>query len=154
LSQFGVILALIFSLIIAIFAIANNQPIEVNYLYGKAEVSAIVVILGAAILGALVIFLLSMFRQIRISFQIRSLRNEVENYKSKNAEMEKERERLLAQVEQLSELSAGGQMAVTGEQVQEEEIPAQALQGSGESPGDHHAPQVDAAGEEEDEDRT
>ncbi len=153
-SQFGVILALIFSLIIAIFAIANNQPIEVNYLYGKAEVSAIVVILGAAILGALVIFLLSMFRQIRISFQIRNLRNEVESYKNKTTEMEKERERLLAQVEQLSELSAGGQAAVTGEQDKEEEIPARALQESEESPGDHEAPHVDAAGDEKDEDHT
>ncbi len=153
-SQFGVILALIFSLIIAIFAIANNQPIEVNYLYGKAEVSAIVVILGAAILGALVIFLLSMFRQIRISFQIRNLRNEVENYKNKTTELEKERERLLAQVEQLSELSAGGPMAVTGEQDKEGGIPARDFQESEESPGDHEAPQVDAAGDEEDEDHT
>ena len=112
-SQFGVILALIFSLIIAIFAIANNQPIEVNYLYGKAEVSAIVVILGAAILGALVIFLLSMFRQIRFSFQIRNLRSEIELYKNRAFELEKERERLSAQVEQFSYLSAGGQDVVT-----------------------------------------
>ena len=114
-SQFGVILALIFSLVIAIFAIANNQPIQVNYLYGKAEVSAIVVILGAAILGALVIFLLSLFRQIRIGFQIRSLRHEVDNYKNKTMELEKERERLMAQVEQLSDLNAGGQTVVTVE---------------------------------------
>ena len=112
-NQFGVILALVFSLIIAIFAIANNQLIEVNYLYGKAEVSAIVVILGAAILGALVIFLLSMFRQIRMSFQIRSLRNELENYKNKMMELEKERERLVTQVEHAAEVSAGGQAAVT-----------------------------------------
>jgi len=112
LSQFGVILALIFSLIIAIFAIANNQLIEVNYLYGKAEVSAIVVILGAAILGALVIFLLSMFRQIRMSFQIRSLRNELESYKNKTQELEKERERLVTQADQSVEASAGGQAAV------------------------------------------
>ncbi len=112
-SQFGVILALIFSLIIAIFAIANNQPIEVNYLYGKAEVSAIVVILGAAILGALVIFLLSVIRQIRFSFQIRNLRSEVELYKNRSFELEKERERLSAQVEQLSKQPAGKQDIVT-----------------------------------------
>ncbi len=153
-SQFGVILALFFSLIIAIFAIANNQFIEVNYLYGKAEVSAIVVILGAAILGSLAIFLLSMFRQIRISFQIRSLRNEVESYKNKTAEMENERERLLAQIEQLSELSAAGQLAVAGEQDNEEEIRAQALQGKEEGLVDHDAPQRETASGEEDEDHT
>lgn len=114
-SQFGVILALVFSLVIAIFAIANNQPIEVNYLYGKAEVSAIIIILGSAILGALVIFLLSMFRQIRMGFQIRGLRNEIEDHKKKALELEKERERLMAQVEQF-EMSGGGQAAVTMEQ--------------------------------------
>ncbi len=102
-NQFGVILALLFSMIIALFAIANNQPIEVNYLYGRAEVSAVIVILGAAILGALVIFLLNLFRQFRTGFQIRSLRQEIASLQDKFQEVEAERDSLLVQLGQLQE---------------------------------------------------
>lgn len=104
-SQVGVILALIFSLIIAIFAIANNQPIVVNYLYGRAEMSAVIVILGAAILGALIMFMLNLFRQIKVGFQVRGLRHEIKELKDKLAGLEKERDALLLQVGQLQEAS-------------------------------------------------
>ena len=97
-SQFGVILALIFSLVIAIFALANNQPIIVNYLYGKTEISAVIVILGAAILGAFVIFLLNMFKQIKTGFQIRSLQSELKESRSQLSELKNERDDLLVQI--------------------------------------------------------
>ena len=100
-SQFGVILALIFSLVIAIFALANNQPIIVNYLYGKTEISAVIVILGAAILGAFVIFLLNMFKQIKTGFQIRSLQSELKESRSQLSELKNERDDLLMQIGQL-----------------------------------------------------
>lgn len=102
-SQFGVILALIFSLVIAIFALANNQLIIVNYLYGKTEISAVIVILGAAILGAFVIFLLNMFKQIKTSFRIRSLQSELNESRSQIEELKSERDALLVQLGQLQD---------------------------------------------------
>lgn len=102
-SQFGVILALIFSLVIAVFAIANNQPIVVNYLYGKTEISAVVVILGAAILGALVMFLLNMFKQIKTGFRLRNLQGQVNDLSARVDELTGERDALLVQVGQLKE---------------------------------------------------
>lgn len=110
-NQFGVILALLFSMIIALFAIANNQPIVVNYLYGRAEISAVIVILGAAILGALVIFLLNIFRQVRTGLMMRNLRQEIDNLQEKIQEIEAERDSLLVQI---------GQLQKTGEEVDEE----------------------------------
>lgn len=105
-SQFGVILALIFSLLIAIFALANNQLIIVNYLYGKTEISAVIVILGAAILGAFVIFLLNIFKQIKAGFRLRSLQSELNEVRSQVNELENERDALLLQLGQLQESSA------------------------------------------------
>lgn len=110
-NQFGVILALLFSMIIALFAIANNQPIVVNYLYGRAEVSAVIVILGAAVLGALVIFLLNIFRQVRTGLMMRGLRQEIDNLQEKIQEIEAERDSLLVQI---------GQLQKTGEEAGEE----------------------------------
>ncbi len=116
-NQFGVILALIFSLIIAIFAIANQHPIIINYLYGRTEVSAIVVILGAAILGALVIFMINLVKNIRTRLQLRSLRSEINQLKEKLHGIEKERDALLAQVGQLQEeaLAVEGEKEASGE---------------------------------------
>lgn len=102
-SQFGVILALIFSLVIAVFAIANNQPIVVNYLYGKTEISAVVVILGAAILGALVMFLLNIFKQIKTGFRLRNLQGQVNDLSARVDELTGERDALLVQIGQLQE---------------------------------------------------
>ncbi len=102
-SQFGVILALIFSLVIAIFALANNQLIIVNYLYGKTEISAVIVILGAAILGAFVMFLLNMFKQIKTSFHMRSLQSELGESRSQIDELKSERDALLVQLGQLQD---------------------------------------------------
>ncbi len=100
-NQLGVILALIFSLIIALFALANQQPVTISYLYGEAQVSAIVVILGSAILGALIIFLLSLFRHIRMTFTVRGLRSELNTLKEQLQEKEEESEMLQDQIEQL-----------------------------------------------------
>ncbi len=104
-SQFGVIMALIFSLLIAIFALANNQPIIVNYLYGKTEISAVIVILGAAILGAFVIFLLNMFKQIKAGFRLRSLQNELNEVRSQVNELKDERDALHLKLGQLQNSS-------------------------------------------------
>ncbi len=110
-NQFGVILALLFSMIIALFAIANNEPIVVNYLYGRTEVSAVIVIIGSAILGALVVFLLSIFRQVRTGLMMRGLRQEINNLQEKIQEIEVERDSLLVQI---------GQLQKTGEEAGEE----------------------------------
>lgn len=106
-SQIGVILALLFSLIIALFALANQQPVNLNYLYGETEVSAIVVILGSSILGALVIFLLSLFRHIKMTFKVRSLSNELNTLKENIQSLEEEKDALINQVELLSGQAKG-----------------------------------------------
>ncbi len=136
-SQLGVILALIFSLIIAVFAIANHQPVSINYLYGRAEVSAVVVILGSAILGALVMFLLSLIRQVRANFQIKGLRNEVEELKDNLRNLEGERDALFAQVGQLQSTAAGVETGGAGEPTQKEEV---AEEGLSEAEGKDHEP--------------
>jgi uncharacterized integral membrane protein len=105
-GQLGVLLALIFSLIIAVLAIANNQPVIINYLYGRAEVSAVVIILGAAVLGALTIFILSLFGKIKGKLQFRNMRNDLKNLKEKLQSLQNERDLLLAQVGRLQETLA------------------------------------------------
>lgn len=99
-SQYSVIAALVFSLIIAVFALANSQPVLINYLFGKTEVSAIIVILCAAASGAFIIFLLNLVRQIKASLRIRGLRNDIKILEERVQELEKERDFFQVQAEQ------------------------------------------------------
>ena len=102
-SQLSIILALLFSLVIAVLAIANNQPVVISYLYGSTEISAVVVILVSAFLGALAIFLLSIVRHIKVSLQFRSMRNEIKDLHHKAQALAEERDDLLTQLGMLQE---------------------------------------------------
>ena len=64
-GSFYLILGLVFSLIIAIVALANTESVTVSYIFGRAEVSLILLILGSAFIGVLVMGLFSLFRSIR-----------------------------------------------------------------------------------------
>ncbi len=108
-SQLGVILALVFSIFIAIFALANNQPIAINYLVGKTDVSAVLVILGAAFLGALTIFLLGVYRQVKAVLRLRALQGELTELRTQLQAVEQERDSLLLQLGQWQEETTGAE---------------------------------------------
>src|SRR4051794_3200071 len=65
--------ALLFAILIAVFSVANVEAVPVNYVFGKTEWPLVLVILGAALLGALVSGLFAAFR----SFLTRKHRNEL-----------------------------------------------------------------------------
>lgn len=97
-SQVGVILALVFSLIIAVFAILNNEPVVINYLFNTVEVSAVIVILGSAVSGAIVVFLLGVYRQIKLVVKMRGLTAEVQEREKELKELSQEHEALLNKI--------------------------------------------------------
>lgn len=90
-GSFYLILGLIFSLLIAIIALANTENVTVNYIFGRAEVSLILLILGAAFFGALAMGLFSIFRSIRTAFAFRELRNEQKVLQKQLKTMEEEK---------------------------------------------------------------
>lgn len=138
-SQFGVLLALVFSLIIAVLAIANNQPVVINYLYGSTEVSAVVIILGAAVLGALVIFILSIFGHVKKSLQLRNMRNELKSLQEKVQSLQNERDILLANVGRLEEALANAERKTAGVQEDEDFLEEPTLCYEPEENGDKNA---------------
>jgi len=75
-GSFYLILSLIFSLIIAFVALANNDTVTISYIFGHLEVSLILLILGSAVTGALAMGLFSIFRSIRTAFAFRKLRSQ------------------------------------------------------------------------------
>lgn len=53
-GQGSFILALVFALIVAIFAVINVDAVEVNYLFGTGKAPLILVILGSVLMGGVI----------------------------------------------------------------------------------------------------
>ena len=71
------LLAIFFALLVAIFAVQNAVPVEINFLAWQfRQISLVLVILGSAAFGALVVFLLGIVKQIRQTRMIRELRSQ------------------------------------------------------------------------------
>lgn len=82
-----IIAALIFALLIAIFASQNAELVEIEFIFWQTETPLVVVALIAAILGALIIGLPGWVKQFRQSYLVRSLRQKI-------SRLEKEKEDL------------------------------------------------------------
>ncbi len=90
-GSFYLIMGLVFSLIIAIMALANNETVTVSYIFGRAEVSLILLILGSAFVGALTMGLFALFRSIRTAFSFREMRQKEEALQKKVKDLEEEK---------------------------------------------------------------
>lgn len=72
--QFYLIGGLIFALVVAVFAVQNATPVDIAFLGWRfRNISLVLVILGAAALGALVVFLPAFGRQLKLGLQLREL---------------------------------------------------------------------------------
>ena len=98
-TQWSLIVALLFSLLIAVFAIVNNEVVAVNFLFNTVEVSLVLLILGSAAIGAVIMIFLSLVRHVRTGFQVRDLKKKIRQLEE---ELES-REELLTQKGQEAE---------------------------------------------------
>ncbi|HEX7057284.1 MAG TPA: lipopolysaccharide assembly protein LapA domain-containing protein [Bacilli bacterium] len=75
--QWTFILALIFALVVALFAVFNVESVPVNYIFGEANLPLIIVILGAALIGGLFVGSVGIIWQIRLKRKIRQLEKDL-----------------------------------------------------------------------------
>ena len=88
--QIALIIALIFSIIIAIFAVQNTQSVAVTFLtFQTQELSVSIVVLASAAVGALLTFFFGLWRQLRSSLTLRSDRKKIEQLDSSLAELQR-----------------------------------------------------------------
>ncbi|KKI92337.1 hypothetical protein WQ54_10130 [Bacillus sp. SA1-12] len=53
--QWSILLAILFALIVALFAVINVDPVKVDYLFGTAEWPLVLIILGSVLMGGFII---------------------------------------------------------------------------------------------------
>lgn len=81
--QVYLIVALVFSLLVAVFAIQNTEIVVIKFLTFQSSVSLVLVILGSAAVGALALFFLNLFRQVGSWMTVRQLRHQKEELEKK-----------------------------------------------------------------------
>jgi len=75
--QWSLIAALIFALLTALFAVINVDPVEVNFGFDILSIPLILVILGCALIGGIIVGSYGIFRQYKLQKQIKGLNAEL-----------------------------------------------------------------------------
>lgn len=102
------VLALIFALLVAVFALQNAGAVEISFLTMDFSVSQALVILISAVFGALVAALLSLVRWIKSQTKIMSLSKTVSTLEQENKQLKAKVEGNAVKKEPLPE-TAGNQ---------------------------------------------
>ena len=88
-SQIIVFVALVFSILIAIFAVQNTTAVDVQFVTLRAQgVAVSVLVLISAALGALAMLLLGLSREVRIRWGHRAVSQELKRSQARVAELE------------------------------------------------------------------
>lgn len=69
--MFILLVALLCALLVAVFALQNSLPVTVTFLVWRLEMSLVLIILGAAVLGAVAVFLLGSMTLLKQRHQLR-----------------------------------------------------------------------------------
>ncbi|GGN91406.1 LapA family protein [Saccharibacillus kuerlensis] len=83
--QWSLILMLVFALITAIFAVINVNPVEVNFLFGYADVPLVLLILSSALFGGLIVGLFGIYRLFQTQRELKKLRLENEQLRNQSS---------------------------------------------------------------------
>jgi uncharacterized integral membrane protein len=87
--------ALLFGIIIALFAVQNSSPITIRFLWFSAEgVAVSVLVMICAALGAMVTLMFGLGREVRLQWSRRSARRAASGLEKRVAELEKTVEQL------------------------------------------------------------
>jgi putative membrane protein len=88
-SQFIVLLAMVFSIVIAIFAVQNTTAVDVQFLSLRAQAVAVsVLVLIAAALGAVAMLLLGLAREVSIRWRHRATSQQLKQAQARVAQLE------------------------------------------------------------------
>jgi len=97
------VLALVFALIVAIFALQNAGAVDISFLTMELSISQALVILISAAFGALVVLLLSLIRWIKCQSRIKSSIKSINALEQENKLLKLKLEEYTAKQEQPAE---------------------------------------------------
>jgi lipopolysaccharide assembly protein A len=95
--------ALVFSLLVAIFAIQNAVQVTVTFLFWNFQTSLVLVILSAAVIGALALLSVGVVRQFNLTRQIKEYEAKLKELDTKLLKQEEKVQEEAAKAEQVEQ---------------------------------------------------
>ncbi len=84
----GFIIALVFAIIVAIFAINNSAPVMVDFIFTEIQVSQALVILVSSVFGAIIIAVISGVKNLKFKRENKLLTEELDKTKLEKKNLE------------------------------------------------------------------
>lgn len=83
------VMSLVFALVVAIFAVQNNTPVDISFLgWNYPDISLVLVILGSAVAGAVTVFLFSLVKQFKLKMDLRHVKSQNDKLTSQISALE------------------------------------------------------------------
>lgn len=130
-NQWTLLIGLVFAIIIAIFAVVNVDQVPVNYIFGEAYWPLILVILGSALIGAVISASFVFFNLFSKTRQIKHLTKDVEQRDQQIEQLTKDVEQKNEEIQHLEKGLHAKEKQLTKQQhvqlpnVEQEIIPAE-----------------------------
>jgi putative membrane protein len=97
------VLSLLFALVVAVFAIQNAAAVDVQFLKWEVSISQALIVLIAAVIGALIVLLLSLVKQVKLMVGIHAEKKTATSLENENRELKEKLSRVLAELEALKQ---------------------------------------------------
>ncbi|RDU34666.1 DUF1049 domain-containing protein [Neobacillus piezotolerans] len=83
-TQWSLLLAILFAVVIAVFAVMNVEPVEVDYFFGTAQWPLILVILGSVLAGVVIMGAVGTRRIMALKRELKKVRKERDELEVRN----------------------------------------------------------------------
>ena len=90
-AQWYIILAVIFAVLIAVFAVINVDSVQVDYLFGTGSAPLILIILFSVLMGVLITASVGGLRMFKLNREVRALRKDNDKKTAEITEMQEKR---------------------------------------------------------------
>ncbi|NLC77844.1 MAG: LapA family protein [Clostridia bacterium] len=95
------IVAFIFALIVAVFAIQNAEVVNIRFLRWQFEsISLVLVIIGSAAVGAFLFFILGTIKQVTMTLRLKEAEGKIRKLESQLAELQQQQQKEEAATEE------------------------------------------------------
>lgn len=99
----GFIIALIFAIIIAVFALNNGETVMIDFLFTEVRMSQAIVIFGSSILGAVIMAILGAVRNFKLKRENKEIASELEQLRTDKVNLEILLEDRMKEISELKE---------------------------------------------------
>jgi putative membrane protein len=94
-NQWRVIVGILLVLVVVLFAVANNMTVPINFGFATLKAPLILIIIGSAFLGAIIVFLVSTSTMFQQKKELKNLRKELTDFQQNNDEKLREQREAL-----------------------------------------------------------